>query len=102
MTATDTVDSFVSVLDGLIEDARSCVRDADTFRAAVGEIETLIETKLPAIATALADTGITDADRAKLKASFEALGALQASAEARVVWSQDFNDYMRAALAGDD
>ena len=77
--------------------------EPDAFLAATRDIESLIETGLPPVLEAARAHGMSaEDDRERLVAGLAALTELQAGADARVVWSQDFEDYMQAALSGDE
>ena len=95
------LDEFVSALNDLIEGAKTHAQDPEAFLAFNKQIGALVETGLPPLADALA-TGELDADdRARLVDSLAAIRDLEAKARARLVWSRDFEDYMRQALSGD-
>lgn len=102
MTETENIASFVSALNEAIESARTRLGEPDAFLAAARDIESLIETGLPPVLEAARAHGIAEDDRDQLEAGLAAVAELQAGADARVVWSRDFEDYMRAALAGDE
>ena len=102
MTETENTASFVSALNEAIESARTRLGEPDAFLAATHDIESLIETGLPPVLEAARAHGISEDDRKQLEAGLAALAELQSGADARVVWSRDFEDYMRAALSGED
>ena len=102
MTETENTASFVSALNEAIESARTRLGEPDAFLAATRDIESLIETGLPQVLEAARAQGISEADREQLEAGLAALAELQSGADARVVWSRDFEDYMRAALSGEE
>ena len=102
MTETENIASFVSALNEAIESARTRLREPDAFLAATRDIESLIETGLPPVLEAARAHGISEDDREQLEAGLAALAELQSGADARVVWSQDFEDYMRAVLSGEE
>ena len=102
MTETENTASFVSALNEAIESARTRLGEPDAFLAATRDIESLIETGLRPVLEAARAHGISEDDREQLEAGLAALAELQSGADARVVWSRDFEDYMRAALAGDE
>ena len=102
MTETENIASFVSALNEAIESARTRLGEPDAFLAAIRDIESLIETGLPPVLEAAHAHGIGEDDREQLEAGLAALAELQSGADARVVWSRDFEDYMRAALSGDE
>ena len=98
MTVNETLAEFATTLDRMIESALSCVGNPDAFLAANREIETIMEQQWPAIAETLTAAALSEADRAVLESMSVALGALEAQASARLVWTSDFEDYMRDAL----
>ena len=101
MTGTKQLDEFVNTLNHLIESALSCVQDSDAFLEANNKIQALIETGLPSLAKAL-QCGELGADaRDRLQASLGSIQRLEGEARARLVWSRDFEDYMREALSKD-
>jgi len=102
MTETENIASFVSALNEAIESARTRLGEPDAFLAATREIESLIEASLPPVLEAARAHGISEDDREQLEAGLAALAELQSGADARVVWSRDFEDYMRAALSGEE
>ena len=102
MTETENIASFVSALNEAIESARTRLGEPDAFLAATRDIESLIETGLPPVLEAARARGISEDDREQLEAGLAALAELQSGADARVVWSRDFEDYMRAALSGEE
>ena len=101
MTGTKQLDEFVSTLNDLIESALSRVQDPDAFFEANNKIHTLIETALPPLAEALKDGELCADARDRLKASLASIQKLEGEARARLVWSRDFEDYMREALSTD-
>ena len=102
MTETENTASFVSALNEAIESARTRLGESDAFLAATRDIESLIETGLPPVLEAARAHGISEDDRKQLEAGLAALAELQSGADARLVWSRDFEDYMRAALSGEE
>ena len=102
MTETENIASFVSALNEAIESARTRLGEPDAFLTAIRDIESLIETGLPPVLEAAHAHGIGEDDREQLEAGLAALAELQSGADARVVWSRDFEDYMRAALSGEE
>ena len=98
MTVTETLADFAATLDQKIEGAFSCVGNPDAFLAANREIEEMMQQQWPAIAEILSASDLTASDRAVLESMSTALAALEAQARARLVWTSDFEDYMRDAL----
>ena len=102
MTGTTKLDKFLSVLNDLIEGAKAHAHDPDNFLKINRDIGTLIESDLPALAEALAQGDIDPQDRARLEESLAGIRELEAKARARLVWSSDFEDYMRKAMSRED
>ena len=102
MTATEMLDRFVATLDGLIEGALARVRDASELQAAATEIEQLISAQLPAILEAFGEDGPGDLERERLEACLARLAGLEMKASARLVWGQDFEDYIRTSRTTGD
>ena len=101
MTGTEQLDEFVNALNNLIESALSRVQDPDAFLEANNKIHALIQASLPPLAEAL-QRGELGADvRDRLEASLASIQKLEGEARARLVWSRDFDEYMREALSKD-
>jgi len=101
MTGTEQLDEFVNALNDLIESALSCVQDPDAFLEANNKIHALIETDLPPLVEAVKRDGLGADARDRLQASLASMQRLEGEARARLVWSRDFEDYMREALSKD-
>ena len=99
MTGTQEVDNFVAALDNLIESAISHVRDPDAFLAINKDISNLVETGLPPLVEALDAGELEPAARELLKKRLASVRELEMKARARLVWSRDFEDYIRDALS---
>ena len=99
MTGTQEVDNFVAALDDLIESALSHVRNPDVFLVINKDISNLVETGLPPLVEALDAGELEPAARELLKKRLELVRELEIKARARLVWSRDFEDYMRDALS---
>ena len=102
MTEIEKVEVFIRTLNDLIEGAKTRVRDPEAFLVITDDIKALIETDLPPIVEALAASEDADEARARLQAGLDALTELEAMGRARLVWTRDFEDYMRKALSGND
>ena len=61
----------------------------------------LIETALPPLVEALKRDELGADARDRLEASLASIQKLEGEARARLVWSRDFEDYMREALSKD-
>ena len=99
MTGTQEVDNFVASLDDLIERALSHVRNPDAFLAINKDISNLVETGLPPLVEALDAGGLEPAARELLKDRLASIRELEMKAHARLVWSRDFEDYIRDVLS---
>ena len=93
------MDNFVAALDNLIESASSHVRNPDAFLAFNKDISNLVETGLPPLVEALDAGELEPAARELLKERLASVRELEMKARARLVWSRDFEDYMRDALS---
>ena len=99
MTGTQEVNDFVAALDNLIESASSHVRNPDEFLAINKGISNLGETSLPPLAEALDAGKLEPAARERLKEKLASIRDLEIKTRARLVWSCDFEDYIRDALS---
>ena len=99
MIGTQEVDNFVAALDNLIESAFSHVRNPDAFLAINKDISNLVETGLPPLVEALDAGELEPAARELLKERLASVRELEMKARARLVWSRDFEDYIRNALS---
>lgn len=99
MTGTQEVDNFVAALDSLIESASSHVRNPDAFLAINKDISNLVESGLPPLVEALDAGELEPAARELLKERLASVRELEMKARARLVWSRDFEDYIRDALS---
>ena len=99
MTGTQEVNSFIAALDSLIESAITHVRNPDTFLAINKDISKLVETGLPPLVEALDAGKLEPAARKLLKEKLASVRELEMKARARLVWSRDFEDYIRDALS---
>ena len=99
MTGTQEVDNFVAALDNMIESAGLHVRNPDAFLAINKDISNLVETGLPPLVEALDAGELEPAARELLKKRLASVRELEMKARARLVWSRDFEDYIRDALS---
>ena len=99
MTGTQEVDDFVAALDHLIESASLHVRNPDAFLAINKDISNLVESGLPPLVEALDAGELEPAARELLKERLASVRELEMKARARLVWSRDFEDYIRDALS---
>ena len=99
MTGTKEVNNFAAALDNLIESASSRVRDPDAFLEINRKISNLVETSLPPLVEALDVGNLAPGARELLKEKLASVRDLEMKARARLVWSRDFEDYIRDALS---
>ena len=99
MPGTQELSDFVDALDDLIESASSLVRDPDEFLEINRKISNLVETSLPPIVEALDVGNLAPEARELLKEKLASVRDLEMKARARLVWSRDFEDYIRDALS---
>ena len=99
MTVNKNLAEFVAALDQMIESAASCVRDHEAFFAANRDIEALIAERWPDLSSELADPGPTPEETALIQQLSSRMAGLETLARARLVWAEDFDEYMRTALA---
>ena len=99
MTGTQEVNNFVAALDDLVESAHSHVHNPDAFLTINKDIISLVETGLPPLVEALDAGELEPAARELLKERLASVRELEMKARARLVWSRDFEDYMRDALS---
>ena len=99
MTATEMLDEFIATLNGHVEGALACLQNADAFQAACGNIELLISDDLQVVLQALNEEGFGEADQQQLEECLARLVDLESRSRARVVWAQDFEDYIRRAAS---
>ena len=99
MTVNRNLAEFAAALDQLVESAALCVRDADAFLLANRDIEALIAERWQTISSELAETGPTPEEVALVQEISASLARLETQARARLVWADDFDEYMRNALA---
>ena len=99
MTGTQELTDFVDALDDLIESASSRVGDPDAFLKINRKISNLVETSLPPLVEALDVGNLAPGARELLKEKLALVRDLEMKARARLVWSRDFEDYIRDALS---
>jgi hypothetical protein len=99
MTGTQELTDFVDALDDLIESALARARDPDDFLEINQKISNLVETSLPPLVEALDVGNLAPEARELLKEKLASVRDLEMKARARLVWSRDFEDYIRDALS---
>ena len=98
MTVNKLLAEFANTFNHRIESAKTCVDDASAFLSVNQEIELLMTEQWPQLADALEAADLAAEDRASLQAMMAAIAELHTLARARLVWANDFEDYMRDAL----
>ena len=99
MTGTQELTDFVDALDDLIESALARARDPDGFLEINQKISNLVETSLPPLVEALDVGNLAPGARELLKEKLASVRDLEMKARARLVWSRDFEEYIRVALS---
>ena len=99
MTGKQELTDFVDALDDLIESALARARDPDGFLEINQKISHLVETSLPPLVEALDVGNLAPEARELLKEKLASVRDLENKARARLVWSRDFEDYIRDALS---
>lgn len=99
MTVNEKLVEFESALNPLIECALSRVGNADDFLAANTEIEQLMSARWPELVTALRAAGPSAEELAVIERLSAALARLETEGRARLVWADEFDEYMQKALS---
>ena len=97
MTVNEKLEELLSALDPLIESARSCVDDAPSFQKVNESIAKVMSESWPPIAEALTSIEPDAEMRARIAKMSEKLADLDTRTRARLVWADDFEDYIREA-----
>ncbi|MEX0503746.1 hypothetical protein AB3X55_09140 [Alphaproteobacteria bacterium LSUCC0719] len=99
MTVNEKLVEFEGTLNQLIERALSRVSNADEFLAANTEIEQLMSARWPELVTDLKAAGPSTEELAVIQRLSTALARLETRARARLVWTDEFDEYMKEALS---
>jgi hypothetical protein len=99
MTVNEKLVEFEGTLSQLIERALSRVSNADEFLAANTEIKQLMSAHWPELVTDLKAAGPSAEELAVIKRLSKALARLETQGRARLVWMDEFDEYMRQALS---
>jgi len=99
MTVNEKLVEFEGTLNQLIERALSRVSNADEFLAANTEIEQLMSARWPELVTDLKAAGPSAEELAVIQRLSTALARLETQASARLVWTDEFDEYMKEALS---
>ena len=95
MTVNEKLEELLSAVNPLIDSACSCADDALAFQKANESIAKLIAESWPPIAEALAAIEPDAEMRARITKMSKKLADLEARTRARLVWADDFEDYIR-------
>ena len=98
MTVNEKLGELLSALDPLIESACSCADDAPAFHKVNQSIAKVMSEAWPPIAEALASIEPDVELRASITKMSEKLADLEARTRARLVWAEDFEDYIRESV----
>ena len=98
MTVKEKLEELLSALDPLIESACSCVDDAPSFQKVNESIAKVMAESWPPIAEALTSIEPDAEMRARIAKMSEKLADLDTRTRARLVWADDFEDYIREAV----
>ena len=99
MTVNEKLVDFESALDLLIERALTRVGNAQEFLSINRQIEQLLSETWPDLVADLKEAGASAAELAILRRLSDALSRLETQSRARLVWAEDFDEYMRSALS---
>ncbi|MEK9553122.1 MAG: hypothetical protein VW989_12265 [Rhodobiaceae bacterium] len=99
MTVNEKLVELEGTLNQLIERALSCVGNADAFLAANRQIEQLMSASWPDLVAELSTAGPSAKELAIIEALSAALARLETESRARLVWADDFDEYMQQALS---
>jgi len=99
MTVNEKLVEFESALNPLIECALTRVGNADDFLAANTAIEQLMSENWPELVAALRATGPSAEELAVIERLSAALARLETEGRARLVWADEFDEYMQRALS---
>ena len=95
MTVNEKLEELLSAVNPLIDSACSCADDAQAFQKVNEAIAKLISESWPPIAEALVSIEPDPGMRAKITEMSDKLSTLEARTRARLVWADDFEDYIR-------
>ena len=95
MTVNEKLEELLSAVNPLIDSACLCADDALAFQKVNESIAKIISESWPPIAEALASIEPDAGMRAKINEMHQKLSTLEARTRARLVWVDDFEDYIR-------
>ena len=95
MTVNEKLEELLGAVNPLIDSACLCADDALAFQKVNESIAKIISESWPQIAEAVASIEPDAGMRAKITEMSEKLSTLEARTRARLVWADDFEDYIR-------
>ena len=95
MTVNKKLEELLSAVNPLIDSACLCADDALAFQKVNESIAKIISESWPLIAEGLSSIEPDAGMRAKITEMSEKLSTLEARTRARLVWADDFEDYIR-------
>ena len=98
MTVNEKLEELLSAVNPLIDSACLCADDALAFQKVNECIAKIISESWPPIAEALASIEPDAAMRASIANMSEKLADIDTRTRARLVWADDFEDYIRKAV----
>ena len=98
MTVEKELEEFVNALEERLESALSVADDPNSLLDIMNGIEKHLATAWPPLADAIKRDGLQPEHRAALEQIVGLLTSLESRTRGRLVWLNDFGDYMRAAL----
>ena len=98
MTVNEKLEELLSAVNPLIDSACLCADDALAFQKVNESIAKIISESWPPIAEALAAIEPDAEMRARITKMSEKLADLEARTRARLVWANDFEDYVRESV----
>ena len=98
MTIERKLEEFVNALEFNLESALSVMDDPNSFLDEMNCIEKHLATAWPPLADLIKQRGLRPEDRVALKKIVDLLTTLEAKTRGRLVWLNDFEDYMQTVL----
>jgi hypothetical protein len=98
MTVEGKLEEFVNALEVRLGSAFDVEDDPASFLDMMNGIEKYLATDWPPLADVIKREGLQPEDRAALERIVALLTSLEARTRGRLVWLNDFEDYMRIAL----
>ena len=98
MTIERKLEEFVNALEFDLESAFSVMDDPNSFLDKMNCIEKHLATAWPPLADLIKQSGLQPEHRVALKKIVDLLTTLETKTRGRLVWLNDFGDYMRTSL----